>query len=187
MRCFISLNISNEIKEEFYKIQNEIKKNIDESQIDRIRWEKRDKFHMTLFFLRDVLPEKLKEISNELNSVNLDSKTSDILFKASSINAFPNLKFPRILIVELINEDKKAAELYEMIKQVLVQFNFKPDKNFHPHITLGRVKKIQKVNLVELANKISFDISFTINGLYLMRSKLDYRGSVYKIIKRFPL
>ncbi len=187
MRSFISLNISSETKEGFYKIQNEVKKNIGESQVDRIRWEKRDKFHMTLFFLGDVLPEKINDISNELKSVNIDTQSSDILFKANSINAFPNLKYPRVLIIELINEDKKAAELYEKIKQVLSQFDFQPDKIFHPHITLGRVKKNQKVNLLELADKISFDISFTINSFYLMESKLDYRGSVYKIINRFPL
>jgi len=187
MRSFISLNVSNDTKDEFYKIQNDVKKNIGESLVNRIRWEKRDKFHMTLFFLGDVLPEKIKEISNELKTVNLDTQSSDILFKANSINAFPNLKYPRVLIVEFINEDKKAAELYEKIKQVLSQFDFKPDKKFHPHITLGRVKKNQKVNLVEFAEKISFNLTFSINSFYLMKSKLDYRGSVYKIIKRFPL
>ena len=187
MRYFISLNVSNEIKEEFYEIQNEVKKNIGESQTDSIRWEKRDKFHMTLFFLGDVLPEKIKEISYELKSVNLDSQTCDILFKANLINAFPNLKYPRVLIVELMNEDKKAMELYEKIKQVLKRFGFKPDKKFHPHITLGRVKKNQKVNLIEIVDNISFNLSFSINSFYLMESKLDYRGSVYKIINRFPL
>ena len=187
MRSFISLNISSDTKEEFYKIQNKVKKNIDESQVNRIRWEKNDKFHMTLFFLGDVPTEKIKEISYELQSVSSDGQTNGILFKANSINAFPNLKYPRVLIVELINEDEKAIELYDNIKQVLLQFDFKPDKKFHPHITLGRVKKNQKINLVELADKISFNLSFTINNFYLMESKLDYRGSVYKIIKRFPL
>ncbi len=187
MRSFISLNISNETKEDFYKIQNDVKKNIGESQVNRIRWENRDKFHMTLFFLGDVLPEKIIEISYELKSVNSDSQTSGILFKANSINAFPNLKHPRVLIVELFNEDKKAVALYGKIKKVLSQFDFIPDKKFHPHITLGRVKKNQKVNLVELTDKIGFDLSFSINSFYLMQSKLDYHGSVYKIIKRFPL
>jgi len=187
MRSFISLNVSNDTKDEFYKIQNDVKKNIGESLVNRIRWEKRDKFHMTLFFLDDVPPEKIKGISNELKSVNIGEKTLNILFKANSIYAFPNLKYPRILIVELINEDKKAVELYEKIKQVLSQFDFKPDKKFHPHITLGRVKKNQKINLVELVDKISFNLTFSINSFYLMESKLDYRGSVYKIIKRFPL
>ena len=186
MRSFISLNISSDTKEEFYKIQNEVKKNIDESQVNRIRWEKRDKFHMTLFFLGDVPTEKIKEIAYELQSVSSDDQTNGIPFKANSINAFPNLKYPRVLIVELFNEDKKAVELYDNIKQVLSQFDFKPDKKFHPHITLGRVKKNQKINLIELADKISFDISFTITNFYLMESKLDYLGSVYKIIKRFP-
>ena len=59
MRSFISLNVNSEIKDEFYKIQNDVKKNIGESQVDLIRWEKRDKFHMTLFFLGDVPAEML--------------------------------------------------------------------------------------------------------------------------------
>lgn len=187
MRSFISLNVSSATKDEFYKIQNDVKKNIGESQINRIRWEQRNKFHMTLFFLGDVLPEKVKEISYELQSVSFNDQTNGIFFKANSINAFPNLKYPRVLIVELFNEDKKAVELYDNIKQVLSQFDFKPDKKFHPHITLGRVKKNQKVNLIEIADKISFNLSFSINNFYLMESKLDYRGSVYKIINRFPL
>jgi 2'-5' RNA ligase len=189
MRSFISLNINREIKEEFRKIQNNVRENIGVEQREHIKWEKKDKFHMTVFFLGDVPDKKIKELSNELDTVKLFPSidtTGEILFAANNINAFPNLKYPRVLIIELTNEDGRVFELCEKIQKVLLHNGYNPDKKFHPHITLGRIKRNQKINLFELKDRIKFNVNFSISSFYLMESRLDYRGSVYKKIKKIP-
>ena len=186
MRSFISLNINEDVKEKIQNIQNEVKEYLGEEKKHLIRWEKKDKFHMTLFFLGDVAADMVNDLIKELEFIKFQPN-NEIFFHANSINAFPRLRYPRVLFVDMYNKDKKALILYNKIYQVLKLFKFEPDKKFHPHITLGRVKRDQKMNLTDLKDEIKVKIDFSINSFYLMESKLDYRGSEYKTVKRFPV
>jgi RNA 2',3'-cyclic 3'-phosphodiesterase len=187
MRAFISLNISEEKKREVFEIQSEVKKLLDSDIINSIKWEGRDKFHQTIFFLGDVAENVIKDISTDLKKIKSEINFNEIKFTATGINAFPKLRFPRVLIVELENADGNAFRLYDKICEKLNAYGFKPDKKFHPHITLGRVRRDRKINLEFLKDKIKINLSFTLNDFYLMESKLDSKGSVYKEIKRFLL
>ncbi len=55
MRAFISLNLNEEKKDEVFEIQSNVKKLLDSSTMDSIKWEGRNKFHQTIFFLLCVL------------------------------------------------------------------------------------------------------------------------------------
>ena len=186
MRSFISLNINEDIKEEIQNIQKKVKDYLGESKRHLIRWEKREKFHMTLFFLGDVAADMVNDLIKELEFIKFQPN-NEIFFHANSINAFPRLRYPRVLFVDMYNKDRKALILYNKIFDVLKLFKFEPDKKFHPHITLGRVKRDQKMNLTDLKDEIKFKIDFSISSFYLMESKLDYRGSMYKVTKKFTL
>lgn len=187
MRTFISLNLSEEKKREVFEIQSEVKKLLDENIIDSIKWEGRDKFHQTIFFLGNAEEKMVKEISANLEKIKNEVDFKEMEFISTGINAFPKLRFPRVLIVELENPNNNAFLLYEKICKKINEYGFKPDKKFHPHITLGRVRRDKKINLEFLKDKIKTNFSFTLNDFYLMESKLDSRGSVYKEIKRFKL
>lgn len=188
MRAFISINIDNDTRKKIFEIQKEVKGKVAEINrefLDAIKWETSDKFHMTLFFLGEVSEAKLILLTNELNKFSENFETEIISFSAKGINAFPKLRFPRVLILELENPDKKVFELSEKINDVCKKIGFISDKKFHPHITLGRVRRDKKINLTELAGKIKTDLSFSVNGFYLMESKLRSSGSEYHIIREY--
>jgi RNA 2',3'-cyclic 3'-phosphodiesterase len=187
MRVFISLNLGEEKKREVFGIQNDVKKLLGSSMLDSIKWEGRDKFHQTIFFLGDVMENKVQDISSDLEKIKAETNFNEIKFNAIGINAFPKLRYPRVLIVELENFDGNALRLYDKICEKLIDYGFKPDKVFRPHITLGRVRRDKKINLEFLKNKIKTNFSFSLNDFYFMESKLDSKGSVYKEIKRFTL
>jgi RNA 2',3'-cyclic 3'-phosphodiesterase len=187
MRAFISLNLSEEKKKDVFGIQSEVKKLLDSNTIDSIKWEGRDKFHQTIFFLGDVTENIIQNISTDLEKIKNKINFNEIKFNATGINAFPKLRYPRVLIVELENPDRRAFLLYDKICEKLNAYGFKPDKKFHPHITLGRVKRDKKINLEFLRNKIKTNFNFTLKDFYLMESKLDSHGSVYREIKRFTI
>ncbi len=187
MRVFISLNLAEEKKKEVLEIQSEVKKLLGRDMFESIKWEGRDKFHHTLFFLGDVEEKMVREISAGLGKIKSEVDFKEMEFIATGINAFPKLRYPRVLIVELENADNNAFRLYEKICEKLNNYGFKPDKQFHPHITLGRVRRDKKINLEFLKDKIKTNLSFTLDDFYLMESKLDSRGSMYKEIKRFSL
>ena len=187
MRTFVSINLSDITKKEIYMIQNEIKSNLDEKTVNSIKWEEKDKFHITLFFIGDVTDNQLKMVSEELGKINQDKSFQTMHFKSKSFNAFPNLRNPRVLIIELENPDEQVLKLYEEVNAALSNCGFQPDKKFHTHITLGRVRRDRKVLLNNIEQKIIPDFEFDVNGFYFMESKLDSFGSKYKVIKKFEL
>ena len=187
MRAFISFNIEEEKKKEISIIQNNVRKYIGQKIANDIKWEECDKFHQTLFFLGDINEKQLSAISNNLEELKSKINFKELVFSASEINAFPNLKYPRVLFIELLNENQKVFVLFDLICGVLKNHKFKPDKKFHPHITLGRVKRDKKINLSELKDKINFELKISADAFYLMESKLGSRGSTYNEIKKFEL
>jgi len=187
MRTFISLNLSDETKREFARVQDEVKNSLDSRAIDSIKWEGKDKFHQTIFFLGDTSENMLSGISRDLEKIKSEISFDKIQFTAKEITAFPNLRYPRVLITGLENTDGNAFMLYDKICEKLAGYGFAPDKKFHPHITLGRVRRDRKINLVSLKEKIEFNIEFSCREFYLMESRLDSRGSVYREAGRFPL
>jgi 2'-5' RNA ligase len=187
MRTFISINLSEETKRKIFEIQNEIKFHFDDDTKYSIRWEDSDKFHITLFFLGDVIDKQVDIIKNELSLINEDKIYKVINFKNKSINAFPNLKNPRVLIIDLENEDRQIYRLYEEIYSALGKCGFEPDKKFHPHITLGRVKRDRNIKLKNLEQLNIPVLEFNVNEFYFMESKIDSTGSTYKTLKRFDL
>lgn len=187
MRTFISINLDESTKNEIYKIQKEIKNYLDENTVNSIKWEEREKFHITLFFLGDVTDSQADLISEKLESVNSGKSISFMKFKSKSINAFPNLKNPRVLIIDLENEDNQIEFLYNEITTSLAEIGFEPEKNFHSHITLGRVRRDRRVRLNDVAEKIIPDFEFEVKEFYFMESKMDRFGSKYKVIKKFEL
>ncbi|MBK8550462.1 MAG: RNA 2',3'-cyclic phosphodiesterase [Ignavibacteria bacterium] len=188
MRAFISINIDDSTNEKISDIQNKVKDEVSAISKDflkSISWTDKDKFHLTLFFIGEVIGDKLKEIDNCL--INIGSSLNEIRFDFKCINAFPKLKYPRVLIIELLNKDKKVAELSERINEGMKNIGFVNDKLFHPHITLGRVKREHKINLTGLEKNIKSDLNFSVNGFCLMESKLKSTGAEYSVIKNYKI
>ena len=77
-----------------------------------------------------------------------------------------------------------------MAGRICVEFGFpKEDRLFHPHITLGRVKETRNVvRLTEAIKTITFEpIETFCSEILLMKSELHPSGSIYTILKSFPL
>lgn len=188
MRIFISINPEDEAKQRIALTQKEtierieiIKKNLANS----IKWESEDKFHITLFFLGEVKPAETAMLVRNLNLLNESFNKNEIKFSGKRINAFPALRIPRVMILELENPDKKIYELKERISEICNRSGFVSDKKFQPHITLGRIKRDIKINLRELECKIRTDLDFSVKSFYLMESKITGAGSEYKVVNEF--
>lgn len=182
IRTFISINIPEDIRKEIKILQNSLKDYLGVNEKNKVKWESPDKFHITVFFIGDVSEEKLKRIIQSLDEI---PKTGDILFSGGEFNAFPNTKFPRVLFAGFNNPDNLAKTLYTYICSALEFEGIKPDKQFHPHITIGRVRKDEKISISKFEKKYSTE--FSVDGFSLMKSVLLPKGSVYTEIKRFKL
>jgi len=187
MRTFISFNLDDDIKNQITDIQSQIKKKQKPASMEFIKWENKSKFHLTVFFLGEIDHQKLDKLKNDLENFSKNNSLGNILFESNGINCFPNFKFPRVLFVDLKNEDGKAVEFYDGLSSVLADSGFEADKKFHPHLTLARIKNNFKPDLHNINERLKFNFRFSLDRFYLMESKLLPTGSVYKELRSFTI
>lgn len=183
MRLFLSVNLLPEIKKKIITIRNRVKEITSHINNLYIKWEKDENLHITIFFIGEVSEFKLKEIIVSLESIKLDVKEG--IIKGKNINAFPDFSYPRVIFVDLIDENNWLKILHTNICNKLEQLGFLPDKKFHNHITLGRVKRQIKFPPEIDFKNINCDFEFKANSFSLMQSTLTPAGSIYKEIKKF--
>jgi 2'-5' RNA ligase len=182
IRAFIALPTSDEIKQQIASIQSQLI----ETQAD-VRWEGREKFHITLKFLGDSESEVLQSLASDLRNSLRDTRSFDLLYDA--LGCFPNAARPRVVWVGA-QENPHVASLQRLVEEVCVRFGFaREDRAFHAHITLGRVKGNRHVDrLTETLKTVTFDpLQARCSELHVMRSELRPTGSVYSLLNSIPL
>ena len=182
IRTFIALPTQSNAQQAIAEIQTKLKA----TQAD-VKWESQDKFHITLVFLGNVEQSKLELLSTALEKSVQQFPSFTITYE--SIGAFPNIHNPRVVWIG-IKTNQTVLDLQAIAERVCAEFGFpKEDRVFHPHITLGRVKETRNlVRLTEAIKTITFEPIETIcSEILLMKSELHPSGSIYTILKSFPL
>jgi len=188
MRAFISLNPDYDTKKKISEIQLNVKEKVFEINKDffnSIKWEPEDKFHMTLFFIGEIDEANINKVRFKLTEMENELENHEMIFSAIGINAFPKLKIPRVIIIELENKDKNVFVLSERINSKLKEMNIHSDKKFYPHVTIGRVKKDRKINLTGIKGKIISELEFGVKNFFLMKSELKSSGSEFSVLKEY--
>jgi len=185
IRAFISLNTSEEAQSKIFELQDFLS----DIQSD-IKWEPKEKLHITLKFLGDVEETTLNNIAEDLR-FNLNNFGS-FPIEYKSFGAFPNFTWPRVLWIGASDEKKKVFRLNKAIEAELKSYNFDDESNrFHPHITLGRIKG-KEARGVKTVTKIMqqhehegiIDIA---SEVCIMKSTLTKSGSFYGVIDKIKL
>lgn len=182
IRTFIALPTQSNAQQAIADIQTRLKT----TQAD-VKWESQDKFHITLVFLGNVEQSKLELLSTTLTKSVQQFSSFTIAYE--SIGAFPNTHNPRVVWIG-IKSNQTVLDLQTVIGQTCTEFGFpKENRVFHPHITLGRVKEARNfVRLTEAIKTITFEpIETLCSEILLMKSELHPNGSIYTILKSFPL
>jgi len=190
MRLFISLNPGANTLKKIAYVKDQLSDRIDILNTHfkhHIKWEQYSKFHMTLLFIGETDENRVNDIDKLLEKNVSNFLSSELHFQFKEYNAFPNMKYPRVLFLELTNQDGKVFSLSEKIETAMIEFGIKSDKKFYPHITLGRVKRDKKINLKNLDTSLNDFHSFTVSEFCLMKSVLTKFGSEYEILKRYAL
>jgi len=192
MRLFLAINPGENIQRKLNSVKEEIaiKSGKETASFDKpefltaVKWEPANKLHLTLFFLGEIKNEIYNPLIKSLSEISIPK---ELRFNFSGINAFPNLRNPRVLIAAFKNEDGRAGYLYTEVVKVMERFNITAERGFKPHITLGRIKKPVRIPQ-EIINGINAgikDCDFVSTGFELIQSKLTPQGSFYKVLKIF--
>lgn len=186
MRTFISIHPDEEAVHKISLIQKQLKEKLQavgDDKFHSLKWETVDKFHMTLFFIGETEKNISEQIGSRLSQIETDF--CEIKICTGNISAFPNLRFPRVVIIEMVEKDGKLVRLVAEIRKAMSEFNLSEEKPFRPHITLARVRRDRKINLTGVIEASGNPIKFSVNSFCLYQSILQPSGSVYKKLKEF--
>ncbi|MCK4321614.1 RNA 2',3'-cyclic phosphodiesterase [candidate division WOR-3 bacterium] len=173
MRIFTAIEIPEEAKISIKEIIN----NINTEAI--LKWVTKENLHVTLKFIGEI--DSPDPIENVLNDVSKDFQPFKI--SLSGLGAFPSKNRIKVLWVGVDEGKNQLKELYKNIEKRIIQFGFKKEeKDFTPHVTIGRVKK----GLLKFPNIDFFYPPFLARKITLFESILTPSGPIYKILYSFP-
>lgn len=182
-RCFIAIDIHDDIKKALVQIQNQLK-----LWPARIKWVEEKNFHLTLKFLGDVQVNVIPQIAKVLESISCQHTRWETVL--SGIGAFPDNRSPKVIWLGIKEPRQGLINLWEDIESGLDKLGFARERRrFSPHLTMGRVKEDQPPDgLIEAIKEIKFDaLVFPVNEIKLMKSELSRTGPEYSCINSFYL
>jgi RNA 2',3'-cyclic 3'-phosphodiesterase len=184
VRVFFAIDLPQSIKEQLGSVVGALKK---KAKSNSIRWTKQENLHITLQFLPEVRSEHLPALI-----ANVRAKMEGAMHHAEltfgELHLFPNPYRPRVIVVEIIPQDDLAA-LAELIGHGIKASHCEIESRpFRAHLTLGRIKQPQGINLGFLAEFKSLAIEkVTVLEVVLFRSEPQPEGSQYTVIERIAL
>jgi 2'-5' RNA ligase len=150
-----------------------------------LRWEQRERYHLTLQFLGPV--RTLAPVVDGLASAV--GKRTAFAFQLGGAGAFPKPGRARVVWIGPAVGGPDLVGLAVAVADGLRPHGYEPDrKEFHPHLTLARLKVPD--NVAEVLAAIGPEPvgeAFTVDEVVLYQSQLSPKGATYTVLGRFPL
>jgi len=177
IRAFIAIELSPEIQSKLVALQNKLR----ESGA-WVKWVEPENIHLTLKFLGYVSKSQLKSIFEAVCESIEGIAPFPLSF--SGLGAFPKLENPRVVWVGVGEGREMLSRINRNLEGILKRNGFPAeDREYHPHLTLGRAKSSQnKDQLTEVvkSEKEGFVGSMEAKEITIMQSILKPGGPEYK-------
>lgn len=183
MRCFLAIEIPEEVKEKIILLQREIEKcNAD------LKFVEKENLHLTIKFFGEINNEKVLEIEKAIENVVNGIKKFEI--EVSSIGVFPNFNYLRVIWISVAEGRKDIFSLHELLEKEFEKVGIKKDREFETHLTIARVRSARnKEALIKKIKELSNSHfgRFVVKEIKLKESNLTSKGPIYHDIKIFNL
>jgi RNA 2',3'-cyclic 3'-phosphodiesterase len=188
IRSFIAIELPSQIKAALSRLQD----NLRTSKNSSVKWVDPEGIHLTLKFLGNVDEAEISALNKALSEAVRG--VASFHLELGGPGAFPSSQAPRVVWVGVEGEIEPLRTLHNSIDRVLTPLGFPPEKRaFSPHLTLGRVREEilpgERRRLGEnvVGLKTGVKLSFKVESINLMRSKLTREGAVYSCLASFAL
>jgi len=146
-----------------------------------VSWTRPEGMHLTLKFLGEVEEKRVPKIEAALDSAA--NSIGAFSLSVSGMGTFPDIRRPRVIWIGLKEQGNNLIRLQRSVEEEFNKTGFSPeDREFTPHITLGRIrsqKNVEKLlSLIEKLRDVELD-GFDASCVYLMQSQLRPTGAVY--------
>lgn len=182
VRAFLAIEIDEILIQKIEDVQKEFKKtkaNVKYVEIENI--------HFTLKFFGNIDNKMINNISIATQNVLKECNPLNIAIEGAG--CFPNEDYIKVIWVG-IKENPVLIDLQSRLDEEFKKLGFKKEKNYSPHLTIGRMKSPK--NKKEVKDKIATfkDIEIgqmRIKKIALKKSELTPNGPIYSDIKTFNI
>ncbi|MEM1684249.1 MAG: RNA 2',3'-cyclic phosphodiesterase [Nanopusillaceae archaeon] len=174
MRVFIAIDLPEEIKNKIVSYYREIR-GVNGKFVEK------ENLHITLKFIGELQPNIVEKISEELKNI----KFSKFKIEIEGFGNFNN----RVLWFGIKKGINEIITLKREIDKALKKFGFY-EEDFHPHITIFRIKQIlSKSDYEHILEKFSsINIGeFVVEEFSLKQSILRREGPLYIDVAKYKL
>jgi len=184
MRTFIAIDLDSPLKEALKALVRDLA-----LLAPNVRWVQAAGMHLTLKFLGETSDEKAAALGPALQAIAAGSPRFKMQLKG--MGAFPpGRSLPRVVWVG-VEAGPQLAAVQKAIESATARLSFEPERReFHPHLTLGRVKfpgRMERL-LLEMESLKNRDFGeMDVGRLTLFRSVLAPGGAEYSVLGEFYL
>lgn len=146
-----------------------------------------ENLHFTVKFLGEVPDDTVKEVDRRLSGLALSS----FEVRVRGVGAFPDIRRPRVVWAGVSPESAQAISSAALAFIGALEGVGRPeDHEFHPHITLSRVRSPRNSGALVSFLQQNADRDFggsRITSLKLKSSVLSPGGPTYADVREYPL
>ncbi|HYG77846.1 MAG TPA: RNA 2',3'-cyclic phosphodiesterase [Planctomycetota bacterium] len=185
VRTFIAIYPDTRVRSELQRLQSELKLG------EAVRWVRPDQLHLTLKFLGSIAAESIAPLEASLRRGC--STLKPFTLRLEAVGAFPNQRKPKIIWAGLGGDLTELKELQARIDyECITLTGQEPERDFAPHLTLGRTRESHYRKLRELGETLSKTKvvpsgEWTVRELFLMRSDLSPKGAMHSVLATIKL
>lgn len=177
VRVFVSMDVENEnVSRRILEVQRRMA----DTRAD-LKLVDTSILHLTLFFIGEVPESMVDTICESLSRV----KGSPVEIELRGLGAFPTVSQPRVVFAKIGKGAGELVERAEQASEALSRIGFRMNEQFHPHLTIARVRSRLNMDKLTLFIKSNGDIFIgeaLTSRLRLKKSILTPRGPVYETL-----
>ncbi len=187
MRCFIAIDIDEQIRKGLANLQNELRRKVDIRKGD-VKWVDPEITHLTLKFLGEIKDEQAVDVCNA--AADVAGRHVKFELDVRSVGYFGG-RSARVLWVGAGQDCDSLLQLHYDLEQQLEQAGWPREaRQFAAHLTLCRIRNSKAG--IELAEAVrdyaQFDLgALSADSVTVYQSELTPKGPVYTAMGRYDL
>jgi 2'-5' RNA ligase len=188
IRCFIAIEIEEEIRKEIARVQQRLKKELRGNE-SGIKWVPPENIHLTLKFLGNVSDQDIPEICNAVSRAA--SEFQPFSFGVGTCGSFPPNRPARVLWIGINQGQPELKQLAKRVDHWVNKLGFPLEKRaFSGHLTLARIRQPNVGKAVlRVAEQTTIETlgQQTVSAITVFQSDLRPGGPIYTPLHHVPL
>lgn len=185
VRTFIAIDVNEAIRARLAALQETLA-----GAGAEVKWVERENLHVTLLFLGEVDVRDTPAVCRAVAGACRDHAAFPL--SVESVGCFPNPRRPRVLWAGVGDGAPEIVALHDALEPPLLDLGCyrKEERQYTPHITLGRVRSDRPTDRLAQALMKHADWSGgqdVVREVLVMSSELTSQGPVYAVMSRAKL